>query len=1101
MSALPLWSFRRSPYSDIVTRPKPESFKEFLTKLWSEVDRDTTDTQILINSACEKFKLKDVWSLIDYADSRLSKSLQALFLEVTQSFLFKLDRIAEIHSKLTDEINNPVDSSNGMNQCVAMWLMGAYHAAFNETSDFHYLHTSYKLGATLPLFNGEFPDFSSTEIKTESEYKDRVIFSILLNDYQVLTRKAIFALGIFKHGDISEFGNVLRTDASLFGFGESLIYNSMRLVVQQHYSMPTAIYYVDYNQFNPRYYNNTDTLKSISEKHPEFNISDEFDKTYTRMINMLTFTNMSVTGTLNLQLKDVVPRILVTLIKDYQFIEDYLEQYCHETQVNSLKKQLLNACYFAYKDLLQNIAERNQTLDNIELVLFEQLNFFEDLAEQVYGPKNKMVHVIYAVNKCHHAINMLSQSASISDIHYWGGQLKIADEEHAREVFEIAANAGSISAKLQLRIAFNQSKKNTAHNLNMALKWDLEDHRKDCSLGAIGGTYDIIGLFLDGKDNAGELSESIREYIRYKVLKGDLGFPEFVVKVIKEIKEEATEQLPELSLPVDKWSQNTLDEWQNRICKYFPYLRNRMLTNKNITAECALLSLLGELGCPLATVSLNYEANSEAFFDHLAPVCVTLEKLTNPKTMSYYLMIDNWFRYALNFNSLKQYQPKNAIRIVEYLKSMFSTFEELEAHIKSIIDQGEMPSIELTGITINFTQYLMYLSNLFNEFDNAFDRHLHRETSEYIYEFWSKRCALDLNAVSISKLSDFISGRPHQVLLDWIKSTKTIQTFNSRVNILLNPITTHAFLDSIAEFTPEFDTPLGLIYTIYLSYIEKALYAAMEEQNRLECMNVNSYARLLHSLICAHSNVYTDISENLKHAPTTEKKHLGHIDRQGRSKALTAHQSHIDATRKILANTKSIDECVLELKKLVLRGSSYSAQIYHSISTSKLNGREKFMPFDSILLQACMGILSQRPLVEYLNRYQLLMSKPYMCFALFLYDEENSRYQLDEDVRLYLLKHLVHYGDIFAVAYDAHTAAVSADRISMTGSTFEDSIDQLRRITAKNKSLIQLLESAGKNEFSYKFLHSKQKFKIHDIKGKDWMYAFLLSPSADFLSK
>lgn len=1099
MSVLPLSNFRRTPYSEFATKVKAETFKDFFNKLWSDVDKDITDTQMLIRQVCEKFDLDGVTSLIDYVDERLSDNLKALFFEITQAFHFTHERLVEIRTELESEVHKPSDVNNGVNQCVAMWLLGAYEAAFNETYHFNYLYASYTLGATLPFFNGEIPTFTATEIKTESEYKDRVIISALINDIQTMVRKAIVSIDLFNNSDISELGNPLRTDASLFGFGCNLIYNSMRLVVQQHYTMPTMVYFLEYSQFNPRYHTNKDTLKDISEKYPEFNVADEFNKTFSRMINALTLANMSEAGALNLPVRDAAPRILATLIKDYQFIKDYLGEYCHETQIRSLKKQMVDVCFFIYKKTVKNLSSLSLNVESVEFEMFELLSFFEDLSEQVYGPENKMAHIVYAMKNYKRAITPINL-ASVLDQHAPPGQVNI-DDENMRKIFKIAVDSGSISAKMQLRCVFNTSKKNTVQNLKLALDWDAEDIEKKYLLGAIGGTYDLVGLFLDNKDNAGELSETIRNYIRTKVLEGDLSYPEFAVRLIKEIKEKAIKDKHNIELREKDWSTETLDDWRDHICKYFPYLRNRMLTHKDITAECAMLSLLGELGSPLATVSLNCEAQPNVFFEQLAPICLTLDKLTNPKTMPYYLMTDNWFRYAISFNELLDHHPKNETQIVEYIKRMFLEFEEFELHIQSIIVRGEMPSIELSGIGVNFIHYLLHLSYTFNGSNQNFDRHLHRETTEYIYNFWANRSSLYLNAVSISKLSDFISGQSNRLLIGFIKSADLIRASNHRVNILSNPITSYHFLDSLAEFTPNFDSPLGLIYTIYLSYIEKALYAAMEEENHIECVNANYYCRYLYGLICSHSNVSSDVADTLKHTPTTsiDKKHLGHIDRQGRSKALTAHQVRIDATRKILNNIKPLDLCVLELKKMVMRGGTYAAQTYHLISTSNLNNRETFMPFDSKLLEVCISTLSQRPTIDYLTKNQFLVSKPYMCLALFLYDEEKESYQFDEDMRLYLLEILVRYGDIFAIAYDAYTATISKERISMTGVKLHDAIELLRQVTLNNKSLIQVLESAGTNEFSYKFIHAKQKTKVQDITPKDWMYAFMLSPSAKFL--
>jgi hypothetical protein len=1100
MSVLPVWNFRRSPFYDVITKTKPETFKEFLTAIWTNVERDLTDTQLLIDAACEKFGIDDVNGLIEFTDSRLSETLQNLFLEVTQSFFFKPDRLIEIRALLEREIKNPLDKENGVNHCVAMWLMGTFEGAFNDSYDFPYLNAFYTQGATLPLFNGEIPEYSQTQIKTETEYKDRVIFSVLINDLQVMARKAVSMLGLFTNGDLSELGNILRTDTSLFGLGGSSVYNHMRLIVQMYYTLHTANYFTEYHQFNPRYHTNKDNLQQIHEKYPNFDVQQEFDTTYTRMINMLTIINLSATGMIPFYLKNNGAIYFAILFKDYQFIENYLEEYCSKNQVISLRKRLVDSGYLIYKDILKTLAIEASSFNLVEGIFYELLPFFETLAEQVYGPENHMAHVIFAMKKCQETLLLPPNvPATNSEYLYWSAQPKIYDDLAARQAFETAAKAGSISARIQLKCAFLQSKNDTIKNSQTAMDWDLEGIMNKNSLGSIGLTYDMIGLFIENQNNAGEHSELVREYIREKIVGGDLGFPAFAVSLIEELKQDATNENDAINFYESELSAETVDGWHSFICNIFPYLKNRMLTHKKISAECALLTMCGELGSPYATITLNYEAPKDIFFEMLAPVCPSLERLTNPKTMPYYLMTDNWFRFAHDYASEECQHPKNAIRIIHYIDGMFDLFEQFEAHVQTIIDKGEIPSIELVGVGINFVQYLFYLSQLILDLEKPFDRHIYRDTTEQIFNFWSKRSSLDMGAVSINKLADFMPGRQNRLLCNLTKGVASTRLSSSRINVLCNALTAHQFLDALSEFSPYFDSPLGVIYTIYISYIEKVFYEALKQQNHLECMNISLYVRYLHSLIYANSNVFTDVIQNVKQSAS--EKNPGKLDIQGKTKAIASHQAYIDNTRKILANTKSMEECVLELKKIVVRGSSYAAEIYHFVSVSSLNGRPTFMPFDSYLLQCCMNILSQRPMVDYLSRNQQIISMPYMALNLFLYNEEESKFSLDEDARAYLLKTLVSYGEIFALAYDAYTAAISPDNVSMIGTSFEDALNRLKSALANNKSVIQLLESPSKHEYSYKFIQSKQKFKIQDITCKDWMYCFLLSSSAKFLSE
>ena len=1098
MSALPLSSFRSSPFCEIVIKSKPETFKDFLNSIWTDIEIDRSDTQPLVNAACEKFGFGDVHELIEFADARLSPQLKDLFLEVTQSFHFEPSRLIEIRALLESEIKKPSDPENGINQCVAMWLMGAFEGAFHESYDYLYLSAFYRQGATLPLFNGQIPEYSSTQIKTETEYKDRVIFSVLINDQQVLARKAISSLGLFSYGDLSEFGNILRTDVSLFGLGKNdLVYNQMRMIIQQHFTVREILHWTEYVQFNPRFFTNTDTLQQIHEKYPDFNVAEEFDKTLSRLTNMLPVISLSAIGMIPPYLHNCGSTFMAMLCKDYQFIEHYLDQYCSEPQIDALRKTLVQSCYLIYKDILQTITRRPSSFHSVEYVVFELLPFFENLVEQLYGPENHMVHVVFAIRKLHQAISQPSTPVGNSEMVYWGSQPKIYDDLDARKAFQTAAKAGSISARLQLKRAFSHTKKDTAQNLQTAMDWDLEGIRNKNSLGSIGITYDFIGLFVENQNNAGDHSGLVRDYIREKVVSGDLGFPEFTVHVIEEFKQAAQAKNRAINFDNPELSPETLDAWRDFICNIFPFLKNRMLTHKDISAECAFLTLCGELGSSYATLSLNSKAKDDVFYEMLAPVCASLETLTNPKNAPYYLMTDNWFRFTQDYSTEDCQNPKNAIRIIHYIDRMFLLFEEFEAHVQSILDKGQLPSIQLVGVGVNFIQYLFHLSKLMLDLEKAFDRHIYRETTEQIFKFWSDRYSMDANAASMVKLSDLIT-RPNRLIYSLIRTALATRTLSTRTNVLCNPITPHAFLEAMNEYSPSFDSPMGIIYTIYLIYIEKVLYEAMGEQNHVECLNINIYAQYLHSLIVAHSNVFSDITQAVKNNSTDSKP--AQLDLQNKAKAMASNQTFIENNRKILANTKSLEDCVLDLKQLVLRGSAFASEIYHQISVSNLNGRENFLPFDSMMLQCCMNILSQRPMVEYLTRRQQQVAIPYMSFNLFLYDEEESKFLTEDIVRCYLLKTLVSYGDIFSLAYDAHTAAISPNKISMIGTKFEDAIIHLKSVLATNKSVIQLLESA-KHEYSYKFIQSKQKFKIQDITPKDWLSCFLLSSSANFLSE
>lgn len=92
-------------------------------------------------------------------------------------------------------------------------------------------------------------------------------------------------------------------------------------------------------------------------------------------------------------------------------------------------------------------------------------------------------------------------------------------------------------------------------------------------------------------------------------------------------------------------------------------------------------------------------------------------------------MTDNWFRFTQDYSTEDCQNPKNAIRIIHYIDRMFLLFEEFEAHVQSILDKGQLPSIQLVGVGVNFIQYLFHLSKLMLDLEKAFDRHIYRETT------------------------------------------------------------------------------------------------------------------------------------------------------------------------------------------------------------------------------------------------------------------------------------------------------------------------------------------------------------------------------------
>ena len=114
---------------------------------------------------------------------------------------------------------------------------------------------------------------------------------------------------------------------------------------------------------------------------------------------MLPVISLSAIGMIPPYLHNCGSTFMAMLCKDYQFIEHYLDQYCSEPQIDALRKTLVQSCYLIYKDILQTITRRPSSFHSVEYVVFELLPFFENLVEQLYGPENHMVHVVFAIRK------------------------------------------------------------------------------------------------------------------------------------------------------------------------------------------------------------------------------------------------------------------------------------------------------------------------------------------------------------------------------------------------------------------------------------------------------------------------------------------------------------------------------------------------------------------------------------------------------------------------------------------------------------------------------------------------------------------------------
>lgn len=1094
MSVLPVWNFEKGKTFDLILKPEKLDFHEFLTEQFSTVGSILADSETLINIAIERYSFTEgMAGIASYLNDILHPELKDIFTNVSTRLYVDLELINEIDKTLTKYIYADEPNKGGLNQCVALFLKGLLEYSFYNGSEYLFRGMFYISGAILPFFKGQIPEFSETAFGNEQDYKERVLFSVLMNKYVQYIRRSTIAAKTFSVGYLTELDNVLNKSTDFLGVNgaEKLRFNSMRLIMRRDRVQDALSYLNEFVTFNPRYTIAKKTLEELGKEYSSVDIEKEFDKTFTRLISGIILNDLLYCGTGLSNQEDTQTELVIMVVKDYQFIASLLSKYCPEKQIESVNEYLINTVYTILRDILLNLANNYKTLNSIEIPIFELSKYIEQLAKTTYGEENRYMHVFFCINEiAKHSVSV-NQNIDQKTYLYWHTPALINSSLVARETFTKASDLGSTSARVCLKLAYTNSHTNKTEKLKLSAKMDMDSIEKGYPLGVMGINYDLTDIWknitVPGIEN-----EKVKSHIVEKLLKFEMYLPDLVGLYLPTLKSEVAQKNPEIDECNVEGIPESLHKWHQFLLTKFPFLVNQLYSYKGMDEELSLYCMCADLGAKDIIFKISDTEKQELYLNYFDQFTATLSDLTNKDTIPYYLHTDNWYRFkypCLNGNELVPL--KLAQKIESSILREFEVYNQYENFLAEKLKSGELPSSEEVGVAINFITHLMYISEFTITSEKVIDRQLFKKLSDHIFEFWVSHSSSDFRYMNVKKLSDMYFSRGNNLLLKLNKCTSESKGRADRENILVSPTIALRFIDTIIEFSPSYDSVMGVVYSLYLQISHNVLNEAIRKDNHVDSAICKLYTTWLYSLIFVNSACYYGVEYHI------ESNKLSKKDVQANAAKIEQQDLYIQSTRRMLANIDSINHCVSELENLIFRGSIYASEIYHGIANSSFIGKSEFMPVTSVALLKVAENLSQKFTVESISLGGRSIILPYLSLLLFMYQEEENPEQpvgfiTDEKLRLLLLNELVKNNDIYGLIYDAHIASCSPNKVSATGAELAVCIDRIKNVALYHKTEIQLLNSAS-DDYVIKFPQAKQKYKLSEIDSKEWLFLFIAS--------
>lgn len=1093
MTSLAIWDFRQPKNLNIATTNRSFTFRDFLAKQYGERGYVSGEVKSLFEQAKKMFNINSIDEAFDYLESRASDELKGLFPLITRSIFLTQNQVDEIKLIIDGYLIEvyPKSRNNGINECLALYMLGLYELNFDTTLEYIYKGLFNIAGSVVPFLNGKIQPTESQEFEDELDYKDRVLFSIII--HEVVTNLKVSANNsrIFKSGFSSELGNVLCHSTELFGIASrNEYYNYMRILLDPPSAHIQSQYIGDSLDFNMFYTLNTKSLEQAANDDSTIDIAEQFDKYFKQILENLCTAKLSVSVTGIDSAVNVTRQFLCKLYKDFLYIQSLMQKYLPEIQLKALRRQYIDVAYLILRNTLQEVIYRTMKLEHIEIVLYEIASHLETLVLEEYGAQNKYNHLLFCFKELDSAVNDPTKYSKLQDHFYWFMTPNILNNKNALLAFETAANAGSISAKMNLSLCYYMNNKNTAVYKAKAAKSELELMELGAPTLSLGVSLDVDEALYDNADLPGFNKDIAMEYLLKKQDNYDFSRPDMIVHTRDFYKKKILDEIDEKvrtgeSVDVEEMSSEKALVYFINFANKFPFVKNTMKMVSFGTEITAVWSIAAESGCSLSSYYLL--ADSEGV--DISPFPFEFEDLTNPDLTGYLLNPSNWNRYGLIVDQMEYVKGSIGQTVInqtyDSCDRAMEVFSKYENHIGEILQSGKLPSIEQVGIFINMYMCLMSLAHFIVMLPYTGNKVRHKELSENLHKFLVDRSVLDWRVIGHTRLADIFTSRTGSNTLKRMVDMFAESRFRPNIdNILALPSLSVKWSDSLSDYMPKYDSPLGVVFAQYIQWCTQTLQAACKVDNHLDSTTSRLWSTWIYSLTFLHANCFYDVEHHIVKA-NMSREHIPH-----KTLGMNQHKKFVETLRRFMKNTIPLNVCIEELTYLIKRGSVGAAEIYHAMLHSALPGRRDYFPHNTALLIRAASSIAQTESIQFITPNVRSVMAPYMMLVLLLRHSEGQVATLE--TREFILNSLVRHKDAMGLVFNAYSAYHSENKISSTGHTLEQAVALVRENATAHRHIIQLL-GVKLDDLTIKFPQAKMKYKLSEITPHQWLDAFVRS--------
>lgn len=1078
MTSMAIWDFGSPKNQHLALKPKPFSFREFLKKQYGADNQVSSEVKSLFGQAQKMFGIGSVAEAFDYLETRIGDDLRELFPIITGSLYLTQEQREQIEKVIDTNLIAiyPVSSNTGLNECLALYLRGLYELNFDTSYECVFKGIYNICGSVVPFIKGKITPVESTTFQDELDYQDRVLFSIIIHEFVANLKASAINSHLFKSGIYTELGNPLCHNIDMLGIAKKdAIYNYMRIVLDFRNAHTQSRFISDSLDYNLFYTQNTKTLEQASLEDSSMKVGDLFDHHYSLIMESLTTIKLSqsITGVDNTL--NAFQHYACHLYKNFLYIQSLMPKFLTEMQYTALRRHYIDAIALVLRNIMQEVIYLKTTPDQIAIIFYEMTKHLESMILAEYGAQNKYCHILYCINELGKAVDNPIHRTNLKEHFNWFNANHILTNKSLFNAYEAAANAGSLSAKLGLTLSYSMSNKNTAANKAKAVALEAELMEISAPILSFGVSLNLNAIISGKLEFPGINKDTSMAYINKKIHAYDFSRPDMVLRYRNYQNELMVDEV-EAKLKAD----NTID-YLNDFANEFPFIKNTMALIERATETTAIWLIAAECGCALSAYYL---------FDDIPGVGINafpfeFEDLINPDLQGYLLNPANWNRYSVNMQTMdfiKHNIDKSVSdKFYASCEQALEVFEEYEHYIGEIIKSGELPIIEQVGIFINMYMCLIHLAKNLSLMQIIVDKARHKELSVTFHKFWIDLSIMDWNAVSHTRLTDVFNLRSSNKMLNHMLNlfVETRQRPELE-NILALPALAIKWCDSLTDFSPDFDTPFGIVCTQYLQWNTHIIQAACKAENHLDSNSSRLWTSWLYSLIFLHSHAYFDVEQQL------QKKNMSREDIQNKTMGINQHKKFVHNMRRILKNTLTLNECLDEFKRILSRGSIGAADVFHLILNSEMPGKEEFLPHNTATMLRAASTIAQTETIQFISPDVRNSIAPYMMLILVMRQSEGEEETLE--TRKYLLDCLVRYKDAMGLVFNVYAAYHSENKIASTGYAFEDAVALVREHAVAHRHIIQLL-GMKLDDLTIKFPQAKLKFKLSEITPQQWLEA------------